>query len=179
MPSTSTFMMKRLFLLTLVLLNFTDASAQTPQAFSRQVSAGVAAVDNKTLVYFAPGDRKWHKQVITVTDVIYDVKRTDSALTPLLGVVKFTIINLQSTGVDNEEEAVRASVILNNSSYYYRVSLTFRQPDIAGPKWIFNTGVAEWFDSRDKKLSDIKITGNQEARDDGLPFDNFVAGMSR
>jgi len=162
--------MKLLLIVGLAANFITCAAAQTPQIFSGQVSAGIVALDNKNSVYFSRG-MKWHKQVLKVVDVTYDVKKTDSALTPLIGVLRATILTLRSPGFNTQEEAERAAV---GPTTYYKINATFVQSDPPGAKWILKNGKAELFSATDNKLADFVITGSKD-----VPYDNFIAEIIR
>ena len=148
-----------------------NAAAQTPQIFAKQVAAATASINNKTLVYFVPEGKRWMKQVLQATDVTYDVKRTDSALTPLVGIVNATIIVYLSQGLDSEGAAAEAGVAPDT---YYRLSANFIQSDPPGQKWVFKSGKAMWFNSDDRKFGDLEIIGNRD-----VPYEIFITGMSK
>lgn len=52
-----------------------------------------------------PRTSKWVKQSFLLQDVKYDVKKTDSLVSPIVGTVKFTVAIRITTPVDTEAEA--------------------------------------------------------------------------
>lgn len=62
-------------------------------------------------VFLHPKFGKWAKQYIVISNVKYDVKKTDSLVTPVMGVVSFSIGITQSEFFDNKQEAEESTTL--------------------------------------------------------------------
>lgn len=115
------------------------ARAQTPQSFAAQVEKGVRATASVLIVEKNPAG-KWEQFTYSVEGVTYDVKKTDSALTPLLGVVHASITSFASEEFATEAEA-RASK-RGGPKLSWKVDLSFR-PDSRLKRWSFANGTSD------------------------------------
>ena len=112
--------------------------SQSPERFSSQVENGLAAA--KTYVAIDKSDSgEWGRSTFAFDDVTYDVKKTDSALNPLVGVVHATVTMFTSRSYDTETDA-RASTDLKPAARW-DVSLIYH-PVKASKDWHFASGTA-------------------------------------
>jgi len=87
-------------------VQFRVASAVEPVAsFEKIIARGKEAVDQFTLVHFNKGQSTWRKHRYTVSNMKYDVKKTDSLVSPVVAVVTFDFIDDSSAPFQTKEGA--------------------------------------------------------------------------
>lgn len=79
-----------------------------------------------------PTTQQWVKHKVTSGEVRYDVKKTDSMVNPLVGMVSFPVLILVSTPVNTEQEAMDASESTMRPGTY-DVDITYH---VDGEKWV-------------------------------------------
>ncbi|MBI4292098.1 MAG: hypothetical protein HY661_11515 [Betaproteobacteria bacterium] len=84
---------------------------------------------------------KWRKTTIRITDVLYDVKKTDSLVSPLAGQVAFTLTTETSEWADTRELAKTAKPDAKSLPHRYQVRLSYGWRDGV---WKFSRGDSEF-----------------------------------
>lgn len=85
-----------------------------------------------TRVYLNSRLHKWAKQYYVIGEVKYDVKKTDSLVTPILGLVYFPLAIKQSELFESQLEAEESTGISSsNPGLRYRVTGTYHADDAA------------------------------------------------
>lgn len=74
-----------------------------------------------TRVFFHDGKKKWVKHYISLGSVKFDVKKTDSLISPAMGVVAFTIDVVSSEFFDTEQDAAQTATVSDlKVTYFYQ-----------------------------------------------------------
>lgn len=76
-------------------------------------------------VYLNQYRQKWAKRKFTTSDVKYDVKKTESLVSPIVGVVSLNLTAQQSELLATKEEAQAATDFVPTSTTNYRVPLHY------------------------------------------------------
>lgn len=92
-----------------------------------------------TPVYFNQYRNQWAKRRFLLLDTKYDVKRTDSLVNPIVGIVSFTLVIEQTALLPSKEDAERANDFLK-SDQPFKVFLTYGYKD---DRWLFKGGEYE------------------------------------
>lgn len=85
------------------------AAIEPVTSFEKIITRGKSAVDQSTLVYFNKGKSTWLKRKYTVSNMKYDVKKTDSLVSPVVALVTFDLIVEASVPFQTKEEADAAA----------------------------------------------------------------------
>lgn len=112
--------------------------AQTPTYFAQQVQSGVVSITKDSIEASDAG--KWTKDRIIVQEVSYDVKKTDSLLTPMIGTVQARIINLSTEEYDNRAEAMASEKL--KVKFVWFVKLIYH-PNATRKRWFFASGTSQ------------------------------------
>lgn len=170
MPAQSILVQVNRLLIVVALFAISAAAfGQSPQAYAKQVTSGVEAVNGRTTTYFAPVGQRWHKQTISIREVKYDVKRTDSALTPLVGVLEATVVLLRSDGHDTQEQAANAPVAPGS---YYHVNATFIPSEAPPHKWTLKSGTAVLYSQNGLELATFPLRGSGN-----IPYELLISAI--
>jgi len=84
-----------------------------------------------TRVYLNSKTQKWAKQYYSMSAVTYDVKKTDSLVTPVIGLTQFKISVRQSDLFDSQEDANATDSVSANPGLQYRVAGTYHLTETA------------------------------------------------
>jgi len=109
----------------------------TFEAFVKHSHEACAAA---TPTYLNRYKNQWAKRRFVLEGVKYDVKKTDSLVTPVVGIVQFRLRADQSALFQTRDEAERASEFPLKSDGFAAVTLRYAFKD---DKWTFNEGEAE------------------------------------
>ena len=120
----------------------TSAADDPVPKFEKFLLAAKDATNEGTLVYLNQHKQAWAKRRFSANDVKFDVKKTDSLLNPILGLVTLSLVTEQTDLYPTEEEAAASVVFEPKFSTRYRVSLTYSYKDA---KWSFSKGTYESF----------------------------------
>lgn len=129
--------MKKSYTLVAFALATCVAQAQTPGSFVAQAERGSAMMSTTTIEQTVSRNR-WFKRQTRLTEFHYDVLKTNSVLTPLVGVINGVLVEFSSEHMDSEAEAQAAEVATSKPTLW-RVELRFH-PDAAATRWIFASG---------------------------------------
>lgn len=121
--------------LLIVVLMFLGASVhaqerQAVDAFKAMVSTASKATMH-TEVFFNENAKGWTKSYLQISDIKYDVKKTDSAINPLIGVVSFTATTKISPSYPSQGEAEK-STDFRKEGLSREFSVTYQ---LDGRKW--------------------------------------------
>ena len=94
-------------------------------AFGRLIEAATTATERHDRPYFNQSHSKWSKRRFEIRDVKYDVRKTDSLVTSIVGSVSFELTTTQTPLFQTREEAQRSSAFDPNSQNSFRVNLNF------------------------------------------------------
>lgn len=134
------------------------APAKDPAGdFEKFVLAANSEVDGSESVYFDKTISKWFKCYVRLVDLRYDVKKTDSLLTPMWGIVRFLARFSISQPFDSEQEALAGSVTPWLRRPEYRIELNYGFKD---GRWSLRNGTSAIEGSvvdRGQELSEARI----------------------
>lgn len=105
-------------------------------SFRDLVQVSAAATDASSEPYRNKHHDKWAKRKFRVTDLTYDVRKTESLVSPLVGHVTFTLASTQ-TALFPDKEAAQASSEFDSQGSVYKVELSYAHQD---GKWRTTTG---------------------------------------
>lgn len=94
-------------------------------AFSRLIESATTATERHDRPYFNQSHAKWSKRRFEIKDVKYDVRKTDSLVTSIVGSVSFELTTTQTPLFQTREEAQQSSAFDPNSQNSFRVNLNF------------------------------------------------------
>lgn len=81
-------------------------------------------------VYEVGDTKKWIKQYVSLGDVRYDVKKTDSLIAPIIGIASFTLAMRMSTQYDSEIDATNSTELPDKPiGMDYRIDATYHAGD--------------------------------------------------
>jgi hypothetical protein len=150
--------------------------AQSPEVFSGQVSRGVE-VTSKSVFVEKGTSGKWQRTSYAIEDVTYDVKKTDSALNPLVGIVHASITGLQSVEYETESDARNSRDATPNLKWV--VDLTYH-PNRASKRWVFASGstTMSWVGGDGRNFGGPRQISKQELRGPGIA-EKLAASIDR
>ena len=93
-----------------ILPTWSQAQAVDPKTFEAQVNNGIRLI-NEWKFLKQGDDGLWQKQWLTLSDIKYDVIKSESALRPLVGTIQAKIISLFSARHPNRTQAELESFI--------------------------------------------------------------------
>ena len=126
------------FLLALVSLpGWASDPAATFEAFVKNSHELCATT---TPIYFNKTRNQWAKRKFILEDLKYDVKKTDSLVTPILGIVQFRLRVQQSAFVPTKGEAKRAQEFPEKPNIVDTITLRYSFRD---DRWSFKDGEFE------------------------------------
>lgn len=107
-------------------------------AFEKLILTATQSTASANPIWHNPYTKKWVKKRFAVLDVKYDVKKTDSLLNPIIGIVSFKFFD-DFAQFDTKEEAERGEFITQKiiNTNYRKVSLTYSHKN---DKWSFKDG---------------------------------------
>lgn len=125
------------------------ASEDAVPKFERLVKEAVQATDSTRPVYLNKSKQLWAKRKLTTGEVSYDVKKTDSLVNPIVGIVTFNLIVEQSDFFPTKEKAEASTALNEGIRIAFKVALTYHLKNGA---WAFakgsqqGQGIKQWFD---------------------------------
>lgn len=153
-------MLKSVFLVAAYLTFFPIQSAaeESPAIdFERLVNTGYKSMTSDQPPINVRNGSAWVKRQHTVSNLTFDVKKTDSLLNPTIGFVNFSVRIDESPLANSKEEATRATAF-NESKFRYDVSLNYSYKDKA---WqLKDSQVKHFFDGKftfDSKPTELQI----------------------
>lgn len=124
-----------------VLVQVSVFAADDPVAeFEGFLQSAQKATDSQEMVYLNHYNQKWAKRKFSTTDVKYDVKKTDSLVNPIVGVVSMNLRTEQTDLFPTKEEAQSATVFEPRFTNTYRISLNYSHRT---GKWALSKGSYE------------------------------------
>lgn len=82
-----------------------------PVSQFKKIVSSSSQPEQWTKVYLHTISGKWAKQYFVISNVKYDVKKTDSLVTPVMGIVNFTVAITQSDFFTSKEEAEESTAL--------------------------------------------------------------------
>lgn len=136
-------------------------------SFEQIIFHGKSAVDQSTLVIFNEKKSTWLKRRYTVSGMKYDVKKTDSLVSPVIAQVKFYLIDDYALPFQSKEEAEAASDYDPKLENTNEVTLNYA---FTSNKWIFNGGnwVSIWAKKFNETNNKYPITSTFQINPDNL-----------
>jgi hypothetical protein len=126
------------------------ASAIEPvTSFEQIVTRGKGAVDQSTLVLFNKGKSTWHKRKYTISNIKYDVKKTDSLVSPIVALVTFDLAVEHSVPFQTKEEA---DAVTDYTEFKMTNGVTLNYALTSGV-WVFKGGMYDLTLSNEKMPS--------------------------
>ncbi|MDN4057147.1 hypothetical protein QPK31_02805 [Massilia sp. YIM B02769] len=100
----------------------------------QQLVAAASATKTWSRSFQLPTTQKWVRQNAVAGDVRYDVKKTDSLVNPLIGIVSFPVVISVSPVADTEQEALESTAPPQRNSTY-DVDITYQ---IVSDRWVMH-----------------------------------------
>lgn len=130
--------MRQLLLAALLISSVASAQTLDPVPIFESLINEAARVTNSTTPTYLNSTRQlWAKRRYKITDVKYDVRKTDSLLTPVVGLAAFTLELNQTALVGTREEAEALSVFIVDKALKYKIALTYSFKE---SRWQFKDG---------------------------------------
>ncbi len=126
-------------LLFMTFLKTTFANEDPVYEFKKIIIESEKLTNCSTSVYFNEYEQAWAKRRFTVSRIKYDVKKTDSLISPLLGMVSFELDIDQSHLYPSKKEA-EESTTFELTIPPYNISLNYSYID---SKWLFSNGTEQ------------------------------------
>lgn len=129
---------RTLLLLTSLILLIGACSNDNTAAkrFRDQATATAATTESLSAPYFNQHHSKWSKRKFQIIDLKYDIRKTDSLVSPLVGTVSFTLSSVQTRLVP-ERDSAQASTEYGDNINFYKVDLMYALQD---GQWIMTSG---------------------------------------
>lgn len=127
-------MLRRIILLAalgstlLTLLGACSRDSASVDGFRALVQSRVEATESSSEPYFNEHHQKWAKRRFRVADLKFDVRKTDSLVSPLLASVKFTLSSAQTQLLLDKEEA-RTNVEYDSKPNLFKIELIYAYQD--------------------------------------------------
>lgn len=116
--------------------------------FEKLLVVAKNATNAATPVYLNQYMQSWAKRRFLASNIKFDVKKTDSLVNPIVGLVTFGLIVEQTDLYQTKEEADAASAFQEKFSIPYHISLNYSYKD---NKWFFTKAVYESLNSPAEK----------------------------
>jgi hypothetical protein len=116
------------------------ASAEPPspvQTFDAFLKKATATTASSTPTYFNAYKKQWAKRRFRIEGLKMDVRKTDSLVTPLLGLVSFTLHTEQTDFFPTEQQAKAADKADPKTQTAFEITLRYGFQDSA---WVFLDG---------------------------------------
>ena len=105
-------------------------------ALFKEMVEKAARVKTYTGVYHIEKQNKWARTYAEISNIEFDIKKTDSLVTPEIGIVKFVHIGKRSPTYDQKELAESTEEVYSPEFYAYtRDEYTIRYTFVDG-KWV-------------------------------------------
>jgi hypothetical protein len=124
------------FTLVAALLGACSSETNASNNFRDQVKAATTATHSSSEPYLNRHHAKWAKRMFQITDLKYDVRKTESLVSPLVGTVMFTLSSTQTQLVADRESAKQSNQY-TDSTDVFTVELYYALQDGA---WKMTTG---------------------------------------
>lgn len=106
------------------LLGACSRDSASVDGFRTLVQSRVEATESSSEPYFNEHHQKWAKRRFRVADLKFDVRKTDSLVSPLLATAKFTVSSAQ-TQLLPDKEAARASIEYDSKPNLFKIELIY------------------------------------------------------
>ncbi len=123
------------------LIGFSQPGVDPVPEFEKMIATAREATNTAAPVYLNKSKQQWAKRRFAAVDVKYDVKKTDSLVNPIIGVVTFLLATGQTDLFATKDEADAAQVFDPRFEHKYKVSMTYT---FKGSRWAFSKGSYEW-----------------------------------
>lgn len=151
-------MLRRIILLAALgstLLAACSRDSASVDGFRVLIQSRVKATESSSEPYFNENYQKWAKMQFRITDLKFDVRKTDSLVSPLLGSVKFTLSSTQ-TQLLADKEAARASSEYESKLNIFNIELIYAYQDgqwrMTGGKYAVPEVPNSLFDLTEEKI---------------------------
>lgn len=147
-----TFITRRTYIAAgLLCLCFTDSTRANDtiavDSFREFIQYAVSQTQLSKSVYLNKRHNKWAKRRFEVSDIKYDVQRTNSLVSPLSGEVEFTLTTTQTQFADSKDAAETAETFDPTSRQQFGVRLVYSHDSNV---WTLRTGHQESLKFRGK-----------------------------
>lgn len=162
---------KKIVILLIFLHAFADASDADPiQSFEKLIASATAKTISARDVYFNNIKKLWAKRQFRVSETKYDVRKSSSMVTPIIGVVSFHLEVLQTELVPTETEAKKLNKFLSDE-YTPSFDINLRYSLISA-RWVFLDGeeVTLWPNSKAPPASISFTQRSIDKEPDSIPF---------
>lgn len=146
--------------------NATDDQRAPAIAFEKMVSTSHNSMSSDQPVLNVNNGQAWVKRRHAVSNVTYDVKKTDSLLNPIIGFVSFSIRIDESALTNNKEDALQITRF-NESRFQYDASLNYSYID----------GIWKFKNSRVKSFFDGRFTHESKPTEEKIISRKFVVPL--
>lgn len=110
------------------------------RSFEQHLALAKESTNSNTSVHFNKRKNGWMKQRYRVIDLKFDVKKTDSLVSPIVGLVSMDLLTEASDAFPSQEEAEKLVSFDPKASITDRMSLSYVYRDA---KWTFSKGSYE------------------------------------
>lgn len=131
---------------------FASAADDPVPKFEKFILEAMNATKANTPVNLNSYTQAWAKKRFSVADIKFDVKKTDSLVNPIVGLVTFQLVNEQTGFFPTKEEAEASTEFDPKNLIHYRISLFYSYKDA---KWSFSKGSYENLDGLKGSVFDL------------------------
>lgn len=129
------------------------------RSFEALLEASQKRTESSQPVYFNNYRKLWAKRRFVVSDAKYDIRKTDSLVTPVLGLVTYRLAVSQTELVEAQEHAQALSAFNNASPVSYTISLRY---SLKAGVWSFLDGESRGEGSATGKFAITRETLERE-----------------
>ncbi|HJW23767.1 MAG TPA: hypothetical protein VJ576_02625 [Rhodocyclaceae bacterium] len=108
-----------------IVLPAAAAADDLVKSFEKFLSASVESTNASTSVFLNNRSNGWMKRRYRVSDLKYDVKRTDSLVAPIVGIVTFKLTSEVTGSFQSQTEAESSNFFDSDKSSHDGMSLSF------------------------------------------------------
>lgn len=105
--------------------NKSPAPAFDPVPAFQELVATASAKKEWSIVFQDARTKQWGRRLIRAGEPAFDVKKTDSLVHPIVGIVKLSVDVTQSAMRDTEEQAAKETIPDNKPDFTYKVTGTY------------------------------------------------------
>lgn len=123
-----------------LLPSFVSAANDPVESFEKLILDAQNATNTSTPVYFNDYAQAWAKKRFSVAEITYDVKATDSLISPIVGVISFQLVTEQTDLYSTKSEAESTTAFDPKFESPYFLTLTYAYRNDA---WTYSNGEYE------------------------------------
>lgn len=147
-------------LLLILLMSFVitaNATEDSVKKFESLIKTSTSLTNSITPTYFNKHTTSWAKKYFSISNLKYDVRKTDSLVNPIVGIISFNLHVAQSDFYSTKEEADLSTTLNPKFKTIILVNLTYSFNDKI---WLLNNGSYKMNDP-DLSKYEYNFTENQ------------------